>query len=132
MIPPDSSLRDQAVRQAEFQRRGGCGRRVQQRGARNPRHTLVRHGPEAAGKRSIPSEVAARLAEYMSDDALTPRETEVLQGIAGGNRNREIADLLFISEETVKVHVKHIMDKLGAKDRTQAVSIGVRRGIIHL
>ena len=53
-------------------------------------------------------------------------------GIAGGNRNRDIAELLFISEETVKVHIKHIMEKLGAKDRTQAVAIAVRRGIIQL
>jgi DNA-binding NarL/FixJ family response regulator len=68
----------------------------------------------------------------MSDEALTPREIEVLQHIAGGNRNRDIAQRLFISEETVKVHIKHIMEKLGASDRTQAVAIGVRRGIIQL
>src|SRR5262249_37703083 len=71
-----------------------------------------------AGKKRIPAELAAHLAEHMSDDSLTPREVEVLQQVAGGNRNREIADLLRISEETVKVHLKHIMDKLGAKDRT--------------
>ena len=53
---------------------------------------------------------------------MTPREVEVLRKLAGGNRNRDIADLLFISEETVKVHVKHIMDKLGARDRTQATA----------
>jgi DNA-binding NarL/FixJ family response regulator len=85
-----------------------------------------------AGKKRIPSEVAAHLAEHMSDEELTTREVEVLQQVAGGNRNRDIADLLFISEETVKVHLKHIMDKLGAKDRTQAITIAVRRGIIHL
>ena len=68
----------------------------------------------------------------MSDDSLTAREVEVLQQVAGGNRNRDIADLLRISEETVKVHVKHIMDKLGANDRTQAIAIAVRRGIIQL
>jgi DNA-binding NarL/FixJ family response regulator len=68
----------------------------------------------------------------MSDDGLTAREIEVLGQIAGGNRNRDIAEKLFITEETVKVHVKHIMDKLGASDRTQAVAIGVRRGIIQL
>jgi DNA-binding NarL/FixJ family response regulator len=84
------------------------------------------------GKRAIPPEVAAHLAEHITDEALTTRETEVLQQIAGGNRNREIAEQLFISEETVKVHIKHIMEKLGASDRTQAVAIGVRRGIIHL
>jgi DNA-binding NarL/FixJ family response regulator len=85
-----------------------------------------------AGKKRIPPEIAAQLAEHMSDDNLTAREVEVLQQIAGGNRNRDIGDLLHISEETVKVHIKHIMDKLGAKDRTQAIAIAVRRGIIHL
>ncbi len=68
----------------------------------------------------------------MSDDALTTREVEVLQQVAGGNRNRDIAELLRISEETVKVHIKHIMGKLGANDRTQAIAIAVRRGFIQL
>ena len=85
-----------------------------------------------AGKKRIPPAIAAHLAEHYSDEALTAREIEVLQQIAGGNRNRDIAERLFISEETVKVHIKHIMDKLGASDRTQAVAIAVRRGIIHL
>ena len=85
-----------------------------------------------AGKKRVPPEVAAHLAEHMSDEDLTAREVEVLRKVAGGNRNRDIADLLFISEETVKVHIKHIMDKLGAKDRTQATAIAVRRGIIQL
>lgn len=85
-----------------------------------------------AGKKRVPPEIAAQLAEHMSDEALTAREVEVLQHVAGGNRNKDIADRLFISEETVKVHVKHIMDKLGAKDRTQAIAIAVRRGIIQL
>src|SRR5579872_6083787 len=85
-----------------------------------------------AGKKRVPAELAAQLAEHMSDDNLTTREVEVLQHVAGGNRNRDIAELLRISEETVKVHIKHIMDKLGAKDRTQAIAIAVRRGIIHL
>lgn len=85
-----------------------------------------------AGKKRIPSQVAAQLAEHLSDEALTDREIEVLGQIAGGNRNRDIAERLFITEETVKVHIKHIMDKLGASDRTQAVAIGLRRGIIHL
>lgn len=85
-----------------------------------------------AGKKRVPPEVAAQLAEHMSDEGLTPREVEVLQRVAGGNRNRDIAELLCISEETVKVHIKHIMDKLGAKDRTQAITIAVRRGIIEL
>jgi DNA-binding NarL/FixJ family response regulator len=85
-----------------------------------------------AGKKRIPPQLAAELAEHVSDDDLTAREIEVLSKIAGGNRNRDIAEKLCITEETVKVHVKHIMDKLGASDRTQAVAIGVRRGIIQL
>jgi len=85
-----------------------------------------------AGKKRVPPEVAAQLAEHMSDDALTPREIDVLRHVATGNRNRDIGERLFISEETVKVHIKHIMDKLGAKDRTQAIAIAVRRGIIQL
>jgi DNA-binding NarL/FixJ family response regulator len=85
-----------------------------------------------AGKKRIPAEVAAHLAEYFSDDALTGREVDVLRHVASGNRNRDIAKRLFISEETVKVHIKHIMEKLGASDRTQAVAIAVRRGIIQL
>jgi DNA-binding NarL/FixJ family response regulator len=85
-----------------------------------------------AGKTRVPPEVAAHLAEHMSDEELTAREVEVLRTLAGGNRNRDIAGLLFISEETVKVHIKHIMDKLSAKDRTQAIAIAVRRGIIEL
>jgi len=85
-----------------------------------------------AGKKRVPPELAAQLAEHMSDDNLTAREIEVLQQVAGGNRNRDIAQLLCISEETVKVHLKHIMDKLGANDRTQAIAIAVRRGFIQL
>lgn len=85
-----------------------------------------------AGKKRIPAEVAAQLAEYFGDDALTGREVDVLRHVASGNRNRDIAERLFISEETVKVHIKHIMEKLGASDRTQAVAIAVRRGIIQL
>jgi DNA-binding NarL/FixJ family response regulator len=85
-----------------------------------------------AGKKRIPPEIAAHIAEHISDEDLTEREVEVLREIAGGNRNRDIAEKLFITEETVKVHMKHIMEKLGASDRTQAVAIGVRRGIIQL
>src|SRR5260221_170313 len=85
-----------------------------------------------AGKKRVPAEVAAHLAEHLSDESLTPREVDVLRHVAGGNRNRDIAERLFISEETVKVHIKHIMDKLGASDRTQAIAIAVRRGIIQL
>ena len=85
-----------------------------------------------AGRRSIPTEVATQLAEHLGDESLTEREIDVLSRVAGGNRNRDIAEQLFISEETVKVHMKHIMEKLGASDRTQAVAIAIRRGIIQL
>jgi len=85
-----------------------------------------------SGKKLVPPEIAANLAEHYSDDGLTAREIEVLQQIARGNRNRDIADNLFISEQTVKVHIKHIMEKLGASDRTDAVAIGTRRGFIQL
>lgn len=84
------------------------------------------------GKKRIPPELAARVAEHLGDEALTEREIEVLRYIARGNRNRDIAKQLFISEETVKVHIKHIMEKLRASDRTQAVAIAARRGIIQL
>jgi DNA-binding NarL/FixJ family response regulator len=84
------------------------------------------------GKKSVPAEVAARLAENLGNEALTEREVDVLRHIAGGNRNKDIAERLFISEETVKVHVKHIMEKLRANDRTQAMAIAVRRGIIRI
>ena len=85
-----------------------------------------------AGKKKIPSEIAAHLAEHYGDEPLTAREVEILRQLVGGNRNRDIAEKLFIAEETVKAHIKHIMEKLGANDRTEAVAIGVRRGIIQL
>jgi DNA-binding NarL/FixJ family response regulator len=85
-----------------------------------------------AGKKCIPAEIASGLAEHLADEALSQREVEVLQHVAAGHRNRDIAAKLFIAEETVKVHMKHIMDKLGANDRTQSVTIAVRRGIIQL
>jgi len=85
-----------------------------------------------SGKKKIPSEIAAYLAEHYSDEQLTPREVDILHLLANGNRNRDIAEKLFIAEETVKAHLKHIMEKLHANHRTQAVSIGIRRGIIQL
>jgi DNA-binding NarL/FixJ family response regulator len=85
-----------------------------------------------SGKRYIPPEVVAHLAEHLGQETLSKREIEVLQKVSGGNRNSDIAALLFISEETVKGHIKHIMEKLGANDRTEAVAIGLRRGIIQL
>jgi len=116
----------------EIQRALQAGARAYTLKSMPPRELVevIRH--VHSGKRKIPAEIAAHLAEHYSDEALTQREVEVLQHVAGGNRNRDIADKLFITEETVKVHIKHIMEKLGAADRTQAVAIGVRRGIIHL
>jgi len=85
-----------------------------------------------ACKKSVPLEVAARIAEHLGDDPLTEREVEVLELAMEGNRNRNIAERLFISEETVKAHIKHILEKLGANDRTQAVTIAAQRGIIQI
>jgi DNA-binding NarL/FixJ family response regulator len=85
-----------------------------------------------AGKKRVPAEIAAKMAEHLGDEKLTEREVDVLRQTAGGNRNRDIANKLFIAEETVKGHMKHIIEKLGASDRTQAVTIAVRRGIIQL
>jgi len=84
-----------------------------------------------AGKKRIPAKVAVRIAESFGEEPLSEREVEVLKLAMTGNRNREIADILFVSEETVKAHMKHILEKLRAKDRTQAVTIAARRGIIH-
>jgi DNA-binding NarL/FixJ family response regulator len=84
-----------------------------------------------AGHKRVPPAVAARIAEHMGEEDLTSREIEVLQHVATGRRNRDIAEHLFISEETVKTHLKHAMEKLAARDRTQAVAIAVRRGIIR-
>ncbi|MGB2668133.1 MAG: response regulator transcription factor, partial [Candidatus Acidiferrum sp.] len=85
-----------------------------------------------AGKKRIPPEVAAELADHAAEDNLTSREIAVLRLIAGGNANKVIADLLSISEETVKTHVTNILSKLGANDRTHAVTIALKRGIIDL
>jgi DNA-binding NarL/FixJ family response regulator len=85
-----------------------------------------------SGRKHLPSRVAENLAVYVGGDPLTEREVEVLRRIAEGDRNRDIGERLGITEDTVKVHVKRIMDKLGAKDRTQAVAIGIRRGVITL
>ena len=85
-----------------------------------------------AGRKCIPAEVASEIADYITDDELTAREAETLALVAAGNRNRDIGKILSISEDTVKVHVKHILAKLGAADRTDAVKIGARRGIIEL
>ena len=86
----------------------------------------------ASGRRVIPPAVAARLAEFTPRVDLTARELEVLRLAAKGFRNKEIARLLGRTEETVKVHVKHVMAKLGASDRTEAVTLAMQRGVIHI
>jgi DNA-binding NarL/FixJ family response regulator len=85
-----------------------------------------------AGRKRIPSEIAAQVAEHASDSALTRREIEVLQLIASGNPNKLVADKLSVSEDTIKMHVKNILSKLGANDRTHAVTIALKRGIMDL
>ena len=85
-----------------------------------------------SGKKLIHAEVAAELASHAADDALSAREIEVLALIAAGNSNKLIADQLAISEDTVKGHVKSILSKLGANDRTHAVTVALKRGIIEL
>lgn len=86
----------------------------------------------AAGRTSIPTEIALQIAEHVTADALSEREVEVLQCVARGASNKEVAFRLQVSEETAKVHMKHILEKLGATDRTQAVTIALSRGIIEL
>ena len=85
-----------------------------------------------AGKRRIDPGIAASLAEHMGQETLSLREIEILKQVAEGSRNKEIAAHLTLSEETIKSHMKNILEKLGASDRTQAVSIAVRRGIMQL
>ena len=84
------------------------------------------------GRKRIPPEIAVEIAEHHSDDLLTEREVEVLRQVADGNANKMIADQLKISEETVKAHMRSILSKLGANDRTHAVTIAVKRGIISI
>jgi DNA-binding NarL/FixJ family response regulator len=98
-----------------------------------PKNELLRviravHG----GARHVPPDVAARLAEHLGDDDLTARELEVLRLIRDGFRNKQIADQLSISETTVNFHIKNLVDKLGANDRTHAVTIAVRRGLMQI
>jgi DNA-binding NarL/FixJ family response regulator len=85
-----------------------------------------------AGKRYVPPAVAAVLAEHLGEEDLTAREVDVLQLIRDGYKNKQIADRLSISENTVNFHIKNIVDKLGANDRTHAVTIAVRRGLLPL
>jgi len=85
-----------------------------------------------AGKRRLPAEVAQKLAEHMADEPISARELDVLSLMAAGKRNKEIAGALSIAEDTVKMHVRNILSKLQVNDRTEAVTIAIRRGIIHL
>ena len=85
-----------------------------------------------AGRKRIPPEIAAQIAEHVYMDALSPREIEILKRVATGNSNKEIANALDISEETVKTHMKRVLEKLDAKDRTHAVTIALKRGIFAL
>ena len=84
------------------------------------------------GRRKLSDSIAVLLAEHLTDETLSNRELEVLRQLLDGNKNRDIADKLFIAEETVKAHMKHIMNKLGASDRTHALTIALRRGIVQL
>ncbi len=85
-----------------------------------------------AGNKSISQDVASQLASYLSEQPLTLRESEILKHVADGKSNRGIGGLLFISEQTVKAHLRHIMDKLGASDRAHSVAIALRRGFLEL
>ena len=84
------------------------------------------------GKKRVPIEVASEIAEHAGDEAMTPREIEVLENVASGHSNKSVADRLDISEETVKTHVRSILSKLGASDRTHAVTIALRRGFLEM
>ena len=84
------------------------------------------------GQRRVPPEVASEMAEYAADDSLTPREVEVLEQVASGNSNKMVADRLNISEDTVKAHMRSVLSKLGANDRTHAVTIALRRGFLDM
>ena len=117
---------------AEIQRALQAGAKGYMLKSMPPRELLAGIREVHAGKKFIPPQIVSTLAQHLGEEALTRREIEVLRALSGGGGNRDIAESLFISEETVKVHVKHILEKLGATDRTAAVAIAVRRGIIQL
>jgi DNA-binding NarL/FixJ family response regulator len=85
-----------------------------------------------SGRRLVPPDVAARIAEHMGEEDLTGRELDVLRLIRDGYRNKQIADQLCIAETTVNFHIKNLVDKLRANDRTHAVTIAIRRGLLHV
>jgi len=117
---------------AEVQRALKAGARSYLLKSMTPNEILANIRLVHAGKVVVPPEVAAQLLEFMSEDALSEREIEVLRQVAEGKSNRAAGATLFITEETVKIHMRHIMEKLGASDRTQAVAIAVRRGYFQL
>lgn len=119
-------------RDVEIQRALKAGARGYLLKSMPPKQMLETIRQVHAGKKWVLPQIAAGLAEHLGDEVLSQREIEVLQHVAEGDRNRDIAERLFIAEETVKVHIKHIMSKLGAGDRTQSVAIAARRGIISL
>jgi two-component system NarL family response regulator len=84
-----------------------------------------------AGRKEISPEIAAKLADHVASETLTPRQEEVLLRVAEGKSNLEIAKVLYVSEGTVKAHVKAILQKLGARDRTQAITIAIKRGLVR-
>src|SRR5262245_61688224 len=92
--------------------------------------TVIRNA--SAGKKHVAADAAANLVEHLGEESLTDRERAVLEHVGKGDRNRDIGERLLISHETVKVHIKHILEKLGARDRTEAMAIALRRGIIRL
>ena len=117
---------------AEVQRSLAAGARAYVLKSTSPEELVNIIRQVNSGKRYLPAQIAAELAQRVTDDAISEREVAVLRLIAEGNRNKEIAEKLNIAEDTVKSHIKRIMDKLGARDRTHAVSIAVQRGIIQL
>ena len=117
---------------AEVQRALAAGARAYVLKSASPEELVNIIRQVNSGKNYLPPQIAAELAQRMTDDAISEREVAVLRLIAGGNRNKDIAEKLSIAEDTVKAHIKRIMEKLGARDRTQAVSIAVQRGIIQL
>src|SRR5207245_11737765 len=110
--------------------RGGAWPYRFQSMAKNGLLGVIRSVP--AGRRHIPADVGARLAEHLGDDDLTTRELEVLRLIRDGHRNQQIADQLSIAETTVNFHIKNLVDKLQANDRTHAVTIALRRGLVQI
>ena len=116
----------------EIQRalRAGAAAYVLKSTAKNDLLKIIR--AVAAGQRYIPPDVAGVVAEHLGQEGLSPRELEVLSLIRDGHRNKQIADLLSISEATVNFHIKNIVDKLQANDRTHAVVIGLRRGLLDI